>query len=108
MRRMEPRHGLSAARVFFALRQYIAGDSETQMRRKLVVYCEHCGGADAPVSEFVVFHALSFCSVDCRDDYRTADQAHHEARRAVKDLATVAAVMRREKTAPAKPRRRAA
>jgi hypothetical protein len=73
------------------------------MRRQLVVYCEHCGGADAP-GEFLVFHALSFCSADCRDDYRAADEERREARRAIAELATVAEVMRRDKAA-AKPKR---
>jgi hypothetical protein len=45
------------------------------MRKKLMVMCEICGGA-APsgTADFVVFHCLAFCSPDCRDDYRTADE----------------------------------
>ena len=74
------------------------------MRRKVVVYCEQCGGADASGAELVVFHCLSFCSVDCRDHYRTADEERREAQRAVNELATVAEVMRRDKAA-AKPKR---
>ena len=70
------------------------------MSRKLVVYCEHCGGAEAAgADEFVVFHCLSFCSPDCRDDYRAADEARRDARHAVATLATVAEVMRRESAA---------
>ena len=42
------------------------------MRRKLVVYCEQCGGTEpSGTHDFVVFHCLSFCSPDCHDDYRT-------------------------------------
>jgi len=37
-----------------------------------LTFCEHCGGTDlSGTSEFVVFHRLSFCSPDCRDEYRT-------------------------------------
>lgn len=75
------------------------------MRRKLVVYCEHCGGTElSGTPEFVMFHCLTFCSPDCHDDYRTADEERREARRAVAELATVADVMRRGKAA-AKPKR---
>lgn len=75
------------------------------MRRKIVVYCEQCGGTEASgTQDFVVFHCLSFCSVDCRDDYRTVDEERREAQRAVNELATVAEVMRRDKAA-AKPKR---
>ncbi len=77
------------------------------MRRKLLVYCEHCGGADSG-GEFVVFHCLSFCSAGCRDDYRTADEEVREARRAMRELASVAEVMRRDKAAPKPKRARAA
>ena len=49
------------------------------MRRKLVVYCEQCGGTEpSGTRDFVVFHCLSFCSPDCRDDYRTADEERRE------------------------------
>ena len=76
------------------------------MRRKLVVYCEHCGGTEqSGTPEFVMFHCLTFCSPDCRDDYRTADEERREARRAVAELATVADVMRRDNRARAKPKR---
>ena len=74
------------------------------MRKKLAVYCEQCGGADASGGEFVMFHCLSFCSPDCRDDYRAADEERREAKRAIAALATVAEVMRRDKAA-AKPKR---
>ena len=51
------------------------------MRRKLVVYCEQCGGAElSGTAELLVFHCLSFCSPDCRDDYRTADEERRAAR----------------------------
>ena len=75
------------------------------MRRKLVVFCEHCGGTElSGTPEFVMFHCLTFCSPDCRDDYRTADEERREARRAVAELATVADVMRRDR-ARARPKR---
>jgi hypothetical protein len=76
------------------------------MRRKLLVYCEHCGGTErSGTPEFVMFHCLTFCSPDCRDDYRTADEERREARRAVAELATVADVMRRDNRARARPKR---
>ena len=75
------------------------------MRRQLVVYCEQCGGTEpSRTHDVVVFHCLSFCSPDCRDDYRAADEERREARRAIAALATVAEVMRRDKAA-AKPKR---
>jgi hypothetical protein len=45
------------------------------MRRKLIVFCETCG-SDTPscTAEFIVYHHLSFCSPDCRDEYRAADE----------------------------------
>jgi hypothetical protein len=57
-------------------------DSEAVMRKKVVVFCEVCGGA-APsgAADFLVFHCLAFCSPDCRDEYRSAD----EERRVAKD-----------------------
>ncbi len=75
------------------------------MRRKLVVYCEQCGGAEpSGAHEFLVFHCLTFCSADCRDDYHTAGEAAREQPLAAAELATVARDMRREKRgAPAKP-----
>ena len=76
------------------------------MRRKLLVYCEHCGGTErSGTPEFVMFHCLTFCSPDCRDDYRGIDAERREVRRAVAELATVADVMRRDKAA-AKPAKR--
>jgi hypothetical protein len=55
------------------------------MARKLVVYCEQCGGTElSGTSEFVVFHCLTFCSPDCHDDYRAADEEAREARLAAK------------------------
>jgi hypothetical protein len=74
------------------------------MSRKLVVYCEQCGGTElAGTPGFLVFHCLSFCSADCREDYRAADEARREAKRAAAELATVAEVMRRDKAAASKP-----
>jgi hypothetical protein len=51
----------------------ISVDSEAEMRRKLVIYCEACGGERLSGREFIVYHHLGFCSADCRDEYRTAD-----------------------------------
>ena len=75
-----------------------------------LVYCEQCGGTElSGTHDFLVFHALAFCCVDCRDDYRAADEARRDARRAIAELATVAEVMRRDSAAAAKspPRKRA-
>jgi hypothetical protein len=49
------------------------------MRRKLIIYCETCG-SDTLTSavDFILYHRLSFCSSDCRDDYRTADEQRGE------------------------------
>ena len=47
-----------------------------------VTYCETCGnGALSCATDFIIFHNLSFCSPDCRDTYRLAD----EQRRAEKE-----------------------
>jgi hypothetical protein len=44
------------------------------MRRKIVTICEVCGGTKpSGAPDFVVFHCLTFCSPDCLDDYRAAD-----------------------------------
>jgi hypothetical protein len=44
------------------------------MRKKLTVICELCGGEKpSGAADFVVFHCLAFCSPDCFDDYRNAD-----------------------------------
>ena len=43
--------------------------------KKLVIYCEACGGdALSGTADFITFHHLSFCSPDCRDEYRNADE----------------------------------
>lgn len=50
------------------------------MGRKLAIYCEVCGAAKPSGSaEFIVFHRLTFCSPDCRDEYRAADELRREA-----------------------------
>jgi hypothetical protein len=42
---------------------------------RLIVYCEMCGGDTLScTTDFIVFHHLSFCSPDCHDEYRTADE----------------------------------
>lgn len=72
------------------------------MRKKLV-YCEQCGGTELSGTDgFLVFHHLSFCCIDCHDDYRAADQARRDSERAEATLATVAEVMRRDKAAARK------
>jgi hypothetical protein len=54
------------------------------MRKTAMVICEICGGAKpSGAADFVVFHCLAFCSPDCLDDYRTAD----DERRARKEAA---------------------
>ena len=52
------------------------------MRGKALVYCEVCGGTEpSGTADFLLFHCLAFCSPDCLDDYKTAD----EERRARKE-----------------------
>ena len=71
------------------------------MRTKLV-YCEQCGGTELSGTDaFLVFHRLTFCCVDCREDYRDALEAR-ESERAATTLATVAEVMQRDKAAARK------
>ncbi len=49
------------------------------MRGKLI-YCEVCGSDTLTcTSDFIVFHHLNFCSPDCRDDYRAADEDRRAA-----------------------------
>ena len=61
------------------------------MRRKLIVYCEMCGSDTLTcTADFIVYHRLSFCSPDCRDDYRAADEARRRARREARSAATAA------------------
>ena len=49
------------------------------MRRKLIVYCETCGSDTLSCTvDFIVYHRLSFCSPDCREDYRATDEARRE------------------------------
>ena len=52
------------------------------MRGKtLVIYCEMCG-SDTPdcTADFITFHHLSFCSPDCHDAYRDADEQRRAAK----------------------------
>ena len=57
------------------------------MRRKALVYCEMCGGIEpSGAADFLLFHCLAFCSPDCLDDYKAAD----EERRATKEAAASA------------------
>jgi hypothetical protein len=49
------------------------------MRRKLIIYCEACGSDTLTcTAEFILYHRLSFCSPDCRDDYRVAEEERRE------------------------------
>jgi len=44
------------------------------MVKKTLAVCEICGGTTpSGAADFVVFHCLTFCSPDCLDDYRAAD-----------------------------------
>ena len=54
------------------------------MRRKALVICGVCGGTKpSGAADFFVFHCLAFCSPDCVDDYKSAD----DERRARKEAA---------------------
>jgi hypothetical protein len=59
------------------------------MRRTMLTVCEICGNKEpAGAADFLVFHCLTFCSPDCRDDYRTADddrRTKNEARRSTRN-----------------------
>jgi len=45
------------------------------MRRKALVYCEVCGDTKpSGTPEFFMFHCLAFCSPDCLEDYKAADE----------------------------------
>ena len=45
------------------------------MRKKAIVICEVCGSTrPSGTAEFFVFHCLAFCSPDCLDDYKAADE----------------------------------
>jgi hypothetical protein len=49
--------------------------------KKLIIYCETCGGDTLScTTDFIVFHRLSFCSPDCRDVYRDADELSRAAK----------------------------
>jgi hypothetical protein len=49
--------------------------------RKLVIYCEMCGSDTLScTTDFITFHHLSFCSPDCRDVYRDADELGRSAK----------------------------
>ena len=66
------------------------------MRRKILTICEVCGGTTpSGAADFLVFHCVTFCSPDCLDDYRTAD----EERRAKKDAAPRAPAARHPRAA---------
>jgi len=50
-------------------------DSEAAMRRKVLVYCEACGGTTPwGAADYLIFHCLTFCSADCLDDYKAGDE----------------------------------
>jgi hypothetical protein len=49
--------------------------------KKLVVYCEMCGSDTLScTTDFITFHHLSFCSPDCHDAYRDADERGRAAK----------------------------
>ena len=49
--------------------------------KKLVVYCELCGSDTLNcTTDFITFHHLRFCSPDCRDEYRNADELNRTAK----------------------------
>ena len=55
------------------------------MRTKTLTICEVCGGSRSGAADFLVFHCLTFCSADCLEEYRAADderRAKKEAGRA--------------------------
>jgi len=77
-------------------------------RKRRLTYCEQCGGMELSGTDaFLVFHQLTFCCADCRDDYRAGYDARREDERAAATLATVAEVMRRDKAAARRPQKRA-
>jgi hypothetical protein len=53
------------------------------MRWKTVTICEICGGTKpSGTADLLVFHCLTFCSPDCLDDYRTADEERRAKKQA--------------------------
>ena len=49
--------------------------------KKLVIYCEICGSNTLSCTpDFITFHNLSFCSPDCQDEYRIADEFRRAAK----------------------------
>ena len=45
------------------------------MFKKTLTICEICGGTKpSGAADFLVFHCVTFCSPDCLDDYRAADE----------------------------------
>jgi hypothetical protein len=56
-------------------------------RKKMTVVCTMCDG-DKPsgTHDFIVFHCLAFCSPDCHEEYRTADEGRRERREREKTL----------------------
>jgi hypothetical protein len=58
------------------------------MARKRLVYCELCGSDTLTcTADFIVFHCLTFCSPDCREDYVADDERRREAPRREKAAA---------------------
>jgi hypothetical protein len=53
------------------------------MRKKILTICEVCGGTTpSSAADFIVFHCLAFCSPDCHDDYRAADDERRTQKQA--------------------------
>jgi len=56
--------------------------------KKLVIYCEMCGSDTVScTTDFITFHHLSFCSPDCHDMYREADERRRAAKAQAADRA---------------------
>ena len=53
------------------------------MSKTSIVICEVCGGTTpSGAADFAVFHCLTFCSPDCLQDYRTADEERRTKKKA--------------------------
>jgi hypothetical protein len=56
-------------------------------RKKMMMVCTMCDGDNpAGTHDFIVFHCLTFCSPDCHEEYRTADEERRERREREKTL----------------------
>ncbi len=47
----------------------------------MIVVCDVCGGDRVSgAHDFISFHCMAFCSPDCLDEYRTADEERRARR----------------------------